>query len=181
MPSARISSGGLEVSEAISDTGPILHLAEIGALSVLTIFKKVLVSNLVNEELLSHGVDLAVEGQRWAELAFETKVIGQERVTELLQELAAFKLHRADASVIALADDLRIKPILTDDMELRKALESRGHEAVGSIGVAIRAYKVGKLTRGALEDVIDDLFSRSSLHLSKGFRQFVRGMLVALE
>jgi predicted nucleic acid-binding protein len=51
------------VSEAISDTGPILHLAEIGALSVLTIFEKVFVSNLVNEELLSYGIDLAVEGQ----------------------------------------------------------------------------------------------------------------------
>lgn len=168
------------MSEAISDTGPILHLAEIGVLSVLTIFKKVLVSNLVNEELRRYGIDLVVEGQRWSELTFEAKTVGQERVTELLRELAAFKLHRADASIIALADDLRIKPILTDDMELRKALENRGHEAVGSIGVAVRAYKVGKLTREALEDLIDDLFSRSSLHLSKGFRQFVREMLVAL-
>jgi len=51
------------MSEAISDTGPILHLAEIGALSVLTIFKTVLVSNLVNGELLIYGIDLAVEGQ----------------------------------------------------------------------------------------------------------------------
>lgn len=80
-----------------------------------------------------------------------------------------------------LSPTLRIRPILTDDMELRKALESRGHEAVGSIGVAVRAYKVGKLTREGLEDLIDDLFSRSSLHLSKGFRQFVRDMLIALE
>lgn len=168
------------MSEAISDTGPILHLAEIGALSVLTIFKKVHVSNLVDEELLSYGIDLAVEGQRWPELTFEMKAVDQERVTELLRELAAFELHRADASIIALADDLRIKPILTDDMELRKALESRGHEAVGSIGVAVRAYKLRKLTREALEDLIDDLFSRSSLHLSKGFRQYVREMLVAL-
>jgi predicted nucleic acid-binding protein len=168
------------VSEAISDTGPILHLAEIGALSVLTIFKKVFVSNLVDEELLSYGIDLAVEGQRWPKLTFEAKTVGQERVSELLRELTAFKLHRADASIIALADDLRIRPILTDDMELRKALESRGHEAVGSIGVVVRAYKVGKLTKEALEDLIDDLFSRSSLYLSKGFRQFVREMLVAL-
>jgi len=44
------------VSEAISDTGPILHLTEIGVLSVLTIFKKVLVSNLVNEELRRYGI-----------------------------------------------------------------------------------------------------------------------------
>jgi len=168
------------MSEAISDTGPVLHLAEIGALSVLTIFEKVFVSNLVDEELLSHGIDLAVEGQRWPELTFEAKTVGQERVTGLLRELAVFKLHRADASIIALADDLRMKPILTDDMELRKALESKSHEAVGCIGVAVRAYKLKKLTREALEDLTDDLFSRSSLHLSKGFRQFVREMLVAL-
>ena len=153
MLSAKTSSGGQEVSEAISDTGPILHLAEIGALSVLTIFRKVLVSDLVNGELLSHGIDLAVERQRWAELTFEAKVVGPERVSELLRELVAFRLHRADASIIALADDLRIGPILTDDMELRKALESRGHEVVGSIGVAVRAYKVGKLTKEALEDL----------------------------
>jgi predicted nucleic acid-binding protein len=134
----------------------------------------------VNKELLSYGIDLVVKGQRWPKLTFEMKTVGQERVTELLRELAAFKLHRADASIIALADDLRIKPILIDDMELRKALESRGHEAVGSIGVAVRAFKAGKLTREALEDIIDDLFSRSSLHLSKGFRQYVREMLVTL-
>jgi len=168
------------VSEAISDTGPILHLAEIGALSVLTIFNRVLVSNLVNEELRRYGIDLVVEGQRWSGLTFEVKTIGQERVTELLRELTAFKLHRADASIIALADDLEIRPVLTDDMELRKALESKGHEAVGSIGVAVRAYKLEKLTRESLEDLIDDLFSLSSLHLSKGFRQFVREMLVTL-
>jgi predicted nucleic acid-binding protein len=113
-------------------------------------------------------------------LTFEAKTVGQERVTNLLRELAVFKLHRADASIIALADDLRIKPILTDDMELRKALESKGHEAVGSIGAAVRAYKLKKLTREALEDLIDDLFSHSSLHLSKEFRQLIREMLVAL-
>jgi predicted nucleic acid-binding protein len=168
------------VSEAISDTGPILHLAEIGALSILTIFEKVFVSKMVSEELLSYGIDLAVEGHRWSELTFEARTVGQERVIELLRGLTEFELHRADASIIALADDLRIRPILTDDMELRKALESRGHEAVGSIGVAVRAYKVGKLTKEALEDLIDDLLSHSSLHLSKGFRQFVRQMLVAL-
>jgi predicted nucleic acid-binding protein len=169
------------VSEAISDTGPILHLAEIGALSVLAIFRRVLVSNQVNEELQKHGIDLAVEGQLRPELTFETRVIGQDLVTGLLQELATFKLHRADASVIALADNLQIRSILTDDMELRKALESRGHKVIGTIGITVRAYKVGRLSREALENLIDDLFSHSSLHLSRGFRQFVREMLIALE
>mgnify|MGYP001582422308 CR=1 FL=1 len=57
---------------------------------------------------------------------------------------APFKLHRADASVIVLAERLKPSAVLTDDLNLRKALESLGITAVGSVGILIRCFKLGR-------------------------------------
>ena len=51
--------------DAISNTGPILHLQEINLLTALGVFDRIFIPELVAQELHSHGFDLAqfdVEG-----------------------------------------------------------------------------------------------------------------------
>lgn len=44
--------------EAISDTGPVLHLHEIGRQAALGIFERPVVPNLVAEELRTYRLDV---------------------------------------------------------------------------------------------------------------------------
>ena len=49
--------GVSEMLEAISDTGPILHLHEIGKLFTLNVFERLYIPGLVAEELGRYGLD----------------------------------------------------------------------------------------------------------------------------
>jgi len=53
--------------EAVSDTGPILHLHEINRLYALSVFERLLIPALVAEELKSYGLEanfLVVSGSK---------------------------------------------------------------------------------------------------------------------
>jgi len=164
------------VSEtAVANTGPLLHLSEIGLEKVLTIFERVIVSEQVKAELIRHSVF-----DRLAETLsnrFMVQGVTKEELEAQGKLLSGFKVHRADLSVAALAFRLLPDVVLTDDLELRKGLEAQGHTVVGSVGVLIRAFRVGLLTKAELKSHLDRLFDGSTLYLSKAFRTHVRKLL----
>ncbi|HBL32120.1 MAG TPA: DNA-binding protein, partial [Acidobacteria bacterium] len=51
---------------------------------------------------------------------------------------------------------------------------------VGSIGVLIRAYRDGRLTRNLLEGCVENLLENSTLHLSRSFRAYVLQLVAEL-
>jgi predicted nucleic acid-binding protein len=83
--------------------------------------------------------------------------------------------------VIVLAQSSQFrKPILTDDLALRRRLESHAATVVGSVGVLVRAYTSGRLSRNSLESAIDALFTASTLHMNRAFRAYIRHLLADL-
>lgn len=80
---------------------------------------------------------------------------------------------------LAYSDNFQ-KPVLTDDLALRRRLEAAGAIVTGSVGILVRAYKTNRLTRAQLEHALDALFSNSTLHLSRAFRTYVRQLLADL-
>ena len=98
-------------------------------------------------------------------------------VAEAARRLSAFRPQEADLQVAAVAAVSSPSAVLTDDLELRKALEQSGHLVVGSIGILIRAYSDGKLTRVALEKGLSQILDDSSLYLSRAFRRHVLSLL----
>lgn len=162
----------------ISNTGPPFHLTEIGQEGLLSLFERVIISEQVQTELTRHGVfDLvvAVLGDRlMVERVAQIELDSQQAV------LSRFKVHLVDLSVAALAARMSPDAVLTDDLELRKGLEMRGHTVVGSVGVLIRAFKAGRFTKAELHAYLDRLFDGSTLYLSKGFRAHVRKLLDSL-
>ncbi|MCR4408199.1 MAG: hypothetical protein NUW24_14980 [Anaerolineae bacterium] len=165
--------------EAISDTGPLLHLHEIGQLDALGIFTHLIVPRLVADELRTHGLkpaNLGVPGLR-----ISVVVVDEGHLNRVLTEGERPPIHPADAEVLALAySDNFQKPVLTDDLALRRRLEAAGAIVTGSVGILVRAYKTNRLTRAQLEHALDALFSNSTLHLSRAFRTYVRQLLADL-
>lgn len=90
-------------------------------------------------------------------------------------------IHPADAQVFALAQLHQFAmPVLTDDLDLRRRLESQGAVVVGSVGVLVRAYSRHLISRAELENAVDMLFTQSTLHVSRAFVAYVRGLLSEL-
>lgn len=91
--------------------------------------------------------------------------------------MSKFKVHKTDLAVAALSVRLSPDVVLTDDLELRKGLEAQSFTVVGSIGILVRAFKAGRLTKAELRNSFDRLFDGSTLYLSKGFAVYVREFL----
>lgn len=163
------------MNEAISDTGPILHLSEIDMLFCLRIFERVYIPSLVASELEDFGVALDN-----AKIPAKIVIVpvDQGRREQILQSLPRPPIHLADAEVFILGLD-RVLPrlVLTDDMALRRHLEHHGLLVVGSVGVLVRAYHEGMLSYTTLNEAIDALLMQSTLHLSSAFRMYVRNLV----
>ena len=163
---------------AVADTGPPIHLAEIGQESQLTIFKLVIISEQVKVELKRRGVFDRVAAMLGDHLVVES--VTQPELDAQRAALSRFRVHQADLSVAALAARLAPEVVLTDDLELRKGLETQGHLVVGSVGVLVRAFKAGHLTKAELQACFDQLFDGSTLYLSEGFRIHIHKLLSSL-
>jgi predicted nucleic acid-binding protein len=160
---------------AVSDTGPILHLTEIGEIGRLGLFAAVIIPEQVRTELAGRGAWSRDTDALTNQLQVE-KVSAQE-INEQAKTLAPFTVHRTDLSVAALA--VRVSPdvVLTDDLRLRRGLESQGHQVVGSVGILIRAFHMGQLSKPELLARLDQLLDGSSLYTSKAFRAMIRAFL----
>lgn len=163
---------------AVSDTGPVLHLGEIDKIAELKQFDKVAVSDIVKAELRRHNIFDSVETILGNTL--EVHKVKLSEITAQHNALSGYMLHRADLSVAALASRLTPDIVLTDDLELRKALESQGSTVVGSIGVLFRSFYNGPLSKDELRAILDQLFDDSTLYLSKGLKVHIFARLDAL-
>jgi predicted nucleic acid-binding protein len=167
------------LEKCVADTGPLLHLAEIDRLRYLNCVGAIVISSQVRAELRRHFVRDRV-------LELFAGLVRVERVT--LSEIAAqrgrlqgFGLHKADLSTVALAEKMKPNFVLTDDLQLRKALETQGHKVVGSVGVVVRAFTFGIIDKAELQTIIDELLDGSSLYTSRSFRRHVYDILNDIE
>jgi predicted nucleic acid-binding protein len=162
--------------DAVADTGPILHLSEIGQLICLHVFNRIILPDLVAAELLAYGVSLDNMG-----IAIEVTPALNDDWQSLIGGAGASAIHPADAQVIAMAQKQAFTfPVLTDDLALRRRLEMQGATVVGSFGVLVRAHSVGILERQTLKNAVDNLFTTSSLHTSQAFRAYAQSLLLRL-
>ncbi len=179
MLSSEILTGPCKVPKAITDTGPILHLHEINHLNALESFEELQMTPLVVEELSRFGLEpklLEAAGPKVAVFPPES-----DTWQSLLQDGGPV-IQPADAQILVLARQTHFGlPVLTDDLSLRQRVESEGGTAVGSLGILLRAYRIGALTRQRLENAVERLLKESTLHLSVTFRGYIRRLLQELE
>jgi predicted nucleic acid-binding protein len=167
------------MTEAISDTGPLLHLHEVDQWPALRVFEHVLIPDLVAEELRLYLLDPA----QLIATGIHITIVAVDRDdwTVILNESNPPTIHSADAQVAVLARQHAYRlPILTDDLSLRKLLEKQGALVIGTIGVLVRAYTAGHLTRLELNGAVEALFTVSTLHLGRAFRAYVQQLLANL-
>ncbi len=157
--------------DCVADTGPLLHLAEIGRMEMITIFGRVLVSSLIARELREYGVAASL-GQL-GKLMHIRRVHNSE--AEAAQSrLPQFRIGVEDASCLILAERTDIRVVLTDDFELRMAVKAQGRQPVGSIGVLVKNFVLRRINEAEFRGAVEMLLNESTLFISRSFRQYVR-------
>jgi predicted nucleic acid-binding protein len=163
------------VPEAVSDTGPVLHLQEIGKLATLAVVEPLVLPDLVARELADrHSGATSLQE---AGVQFRISRVETSEWQEVLRTVGV-KIQPADAQVFVLARAGAFQSLtLTDDLALRQVLERHGGKVAGSVGVLVRAYASGSLSRDDLASSFEALTRDSTLHLSWSFRNYLKTLL----
>jgi predicted nucleic acid-binding protein len=143
----------------VADTGPLLHLTEAGASSLLECLGEVVVPPSVAGELRR----LCVRG---AELPRVSEVpLDEGSIHAADQWCRAGLIDRGEADAIALARQVRAELFLTDDTAARVLAGSIGLQARGSLGVVLWLAARRHLDQQAAHRLLDAL-EGTSLWLS---------------
>jgi len=137
---------------AVADTGPLIHLDEIGAIDLLSAVDGLVIPQTVYEELEAGTVPPAL-----GNLEYE---IVEADTTEL-----AVDLDPGETAALAVATE-RSAVLLTDDLEARDAANNFSIEVHGSIGVIVLAYHRDQLTKSKAAELMRTLQTETSLFIT---------------
>ncbi|MBX0325432.1 nucleic acid-binding protein [Halomicroarcula sp. F13] len=137
---------------AVADAGPIIHLAEIESLSVLSAVDQLLIPQTVYDELEAGTVPLGLD-----DLLYD--------VVEADPAALSIELDPGETAALAIATD-RSAVLLTDDLEARDAAVDLDIEVHGSIGIIVLAYTRDRISKSSAIDLMRALQSETSLFIT---------------
>jgi len=143
-------------NRAVSDTGPILHLHEINKAQLLGLFSRVIISNIVKEELTKYNIMTLSKN-------IEIAPINKDQTALISQK---YSLELGESSVIWLCKSLNIPLLLTDDLDAREGAESLGIRPVGTIGIILRGYREKIISQEETILLLQNLHQNSSLFIT---------------
>jgi predicted nucleic acid-binding protein len=145
---------------AICDAGPLIHLAEIGCLDLLRDFQAVLIPEQVRVEVARHRPDALV-----SELSVRYVSVEVSEDPHFKALVKAFSLDSGEQAALSLMERLPNALFLTDDAAARLAAKALGFRSQGSLGVLLRAMRLGKRTKADVLAALRDIPLRSTLYI----------------
>ena len=117
---------------AVTDSGPLIHLAEIDSLGLLSVFDEFLVPETVYAEIEAGGVPTGLDN------------VSYELVEADVDTKETSELDVGERAAITVARGRGIT-LLTDDLAARKSASDDGIDVHGSVGVIALAHGQGRL------------------------------------
>ncbi len=155
----------------VSDTGPLIHLDEIGCSSLLATFHQIHIPEIVRVEFLKHREFLCADIFRFSQVRVH-KVEG-EIFEKFIEGHQLFHLHPGDKACLFLCQKLALNTLLTDDLAVRDAAQKLKITPVGSIGIIMKAFVNKIISRSLAEKYISDLYNISSLFITSTIIEMV--------
>lgn len=150
--------------EAVSNSGPLIHLAQIKRFNLLSVFNKIFIPQAVYDEVRIAGKpgDIELHNAGFIDVC---KVSNKD--IEAINKSVEVILDYGETHALALCKKLSKKIFLTDDLDAREAGTSLGLEVHGSVGVIARAYKHGLVDLTEAKAALDDLYNVSDLFVAR--------------
>lgn len=141
----------------VSDASPLILLAKIGKLDLLKeLYQEIIIPSQVRNEVVENkdkasslilsGIENGWIKQKDGGISSEIKRLGEK-----------LGLHNGETAALSVAKGLDIKEILADDKLARMAARILGLKAIGCLGVMMKAYENGIVTRNEAIDSIQKL------------------------
>ena len=153
------------VNIAVADAGPLMHLAEIGCLPLLRIFDILHVPDAVWSETVEQGRVLQSDLLKLGIVQRHT--LSESEVMRFTQEKGFEELHKGERECLYLCQQIDVSILLTDDLAVRQEAKRMHVTPVGSLGVVVRAYQVGRISLADAERYLTDLYDASSLFVTR--------------
>ncbi len=160
---------------AVSDTGPIIHLSEVGCFHCLRIVENLLIPKAVESEIRSKNAPGKNElrNASWI-TAKELHGIQKEKADKIAKD---FGIELADSEAIVLAKTNDIKFLFTDDKSAREIAEYYDLEVHGSAGILARAYRNKILSYEEVKEALKRLHQDSSLFITDRVYEMVLDLI----
>lgn len=139
----------------VADTGPVLHLAEAGALHLLPLLGEIVLPPAVQEEFgrLRPAANIARFGN--------VRELTAPSATQAADWRKAGLVDRGEAEAIALARQIGADYFLTDDAAARLLATTLGLRARGSLGVVLWLAGQQRISRNEAVDYLERLAGTS--------------------
>jgi len=129
---------------AVSNAGPLIHLAKIGRLALLRdLFGEILAPESVWIEAVERGREAGKSDAVLIGEAEWVRVVRDPTGADNVAKRAG--IHQGEVCAILLARSMGV-PVLLDDAGARRFAQGMGLTVIGSIGVLMRAVKDGLIT-----------------------------------
>lgn len=138
---------------AVADAGPLIHLAEIDSLELLSVLDQLYVPEPVYDEVESGGIPSGME------------VLSYERVSSVDLDARYGELDPGETAALAVADEYGAV-LLTDDLAARDVAKEIDVEVHGSLGIIALAYAQGLLERDEAADRMRALQRETTLFVT---------------
>lgn len=138
---------------AVSDTGPLIHLAEIDALRLLSGLDRLYIPDTVYEELEAGGVPDGFQR------------IDYERASATTDDVTGDGLDPGETAAIAVAMD-RDAVLLTDDLAAREYATDAGLDVHGTVGIIALGHNRGLVETEEAVSMMRALQRETSLFVS---------------
>ena len=158
----------------VTDAGPVIHLLEIGCLHFLDIFDTVYLPAAVWQETVESGRVAAQQIEQLRSIQ-RIQVPGSTAGFVLAHNLT--HLHFGEQACLHLCEQLGLKLLLTDDLAVRQVAKQRGITPVGSLGMVVRAYRLGIISLDEAEEYLNDLYTTSTLFVTRAIIDIAIGQL----
>ena len=136
----------------VADTGPLIHLTQAEALSLLNLTGQVLVPETVLDELERGPTDIS-----GLEFSVERVSIDTESVYP--------HLDSGETAALVVCTE-RDAILLTDDLDARNTAGEEEIEVHGSVGVVLYGYSQGAISEDAAKRTLRELKQDTNLYLS---------------
>lgn len=148
-----------ESASVVCDAGPLIHLSELGCLSLLNDFADVLVPEQVWQEVMQHQANTLDESA----LDFQKVPINISSTASFQSLIKSLSLDYGEQAALSLMELNPNAIFLTDDAAARLAAVSLGYQVHGSIGILIRAIRREQKSKDEVLTILRDIHTRSTL------------------
>lgn len=134
---------GDEGVSAVVDAGPLIHLAELKLLPLLTLFSTLHIPSAVWAETVERK---RVSSEILLSLGnVQRHSLSSSDISRFVDRANLHAIHAGERECLYLCHHTGISHILTDDLAVRDVAKKRNFVPVGSLGVIVRAYPYGRL------------------------------------